>query len=48
MVLNGAEIDVARWFPEQALPAKVGRHVLPILARTAAFKAAAGDGQRDS
>jgi 8-oxo-dGTP pyrophosphatase MutT (NUDIX family) len=48
LVPNGAEIDVARWFPEQALPAKVGRHVLPILARTAAFRAAAGDRHRDS
>jgi 8-oxo-dGTP pyrophosphatase MutT (NUDIX family) len=48
LILNGAEIDAAHWFPEHALPAKVGRHVRPILARTAAFRASAGDGHSDS
>lgn len=47
LVLNGAEIADAHWFSERELPAKVGRHVRPILARTAAFRAAAGDGQAD-
>ncbi|MGN6170127.1 MAG: NUDIX hydrolase [Solirubrobacteraceae bacterium] len=47
LVLNGAEIDDAQWFPERELPAKVGRHVRPVLARNAAFRASAGDAQPD-
>jgi 8-oxo-dGTP pyrophosphatase MutT (NUDIX family) len=47
LVLNGAEIADARWFPERELPVKVGRHVRPILARTAAFRTSAADGQAD-
>lgn len=39
--LNEAELDAARWFEERELPPNVGRHVRPILARTAAFKASA-------
>jgi NADH pyrophosphatase NudC (nudix superfamily) len=45
--LNGAEINDARWFRERELPTKVGRHVRPILARTAAFRASAGGSQSD-
>ena len=41
LTLNGAELQTARWFPEQQLPAKLGRHVRPILARTAAFRKSA-------
>jgi 8-oxo-dGTP pyrophosphatase MutT (NUDIX family) len=40
--LNLAELQTARWFSEQQLPPKIGRHVRPILARTAAFRAASG------
>jgi 8-oxo-dGTP pyrophosphatase MutT (NUDIX family) len=47
LVLNGAEIADAHWFSERELPPKVGRHVQPILARTAAFRASAGNVQRD-
>ena len=47
LTLNAAELQTARWFPEQRLPAKVGRHVRPILARTAAFKASASGSQGD-
>jgi 8-oxo-dGTP pyrophosphatase MutT (NUDIX family) len=47
LVLNGAEIADAHWFEERDLPAKVGRHVRPILARTAAFKASAGEAQAE-
>lgn len=36
--LNRAEIQTARWFPEQRMPAAVGRHVQAILARVAAFR----------
>jgi 8-oxo-dGTP pyrophosphatase MutT (NUDIX family) len=47
LVLNGAEIGAAHWFPERELPAKVGRHVRPVLARRDAFRASAGGGQAD-
>src|SRR5437763_8618256 len=47
LVLNRAELRDARWFPERQLPAKVGRHVRAILARTAAFRASAGGPTRD-
>lgn len=47
LVLNEAEIDDAQWFPERELPAKVGRHVRPVLARTASFRASAGDAPAD-
>jgi 8-oxo-dGTP pyrophosphatase MutT (NUDIX family) len=47
LVLNGAEIDDAQWFPERELPAKIGRHVRPVLARTASFRASAGDALAD-
>jgi 8-oxo-dGTP pyrophosphatase MutT (NUDIX family) len=39
--LNAAELQTARWFSERQLPAKLGRHVHPILARAAAFRAGA-------
>jgi 8-oxo-dGTP pyrophosphatase MutT (NUDIX family) len=45
--LNGAEIADAHWFGERALPAKLGRHVRPILVRTAAFRASARGAQAD-
>jgi 8-oxo-dGTP pyrophosphatase MutT (NUDIX family) len=45
LVLDGAEIHAARWFPAHELPAKLGRHVRPILARTAAFRASASGPQ---
>lgn len=47
LVLNAAEIDDAQWFAEHEVPAKVGRHVRPVLARTAAFRASAGDARAD-
>jgi 8-oxo-dGTP pyrophosphatase MutT (NUDIX family) len=32
--LNEAELYAARWFPDRELPAELGRHVQPILARS--------------
>lgn len=36
LTLNRAEICEARWFPRYELPARLGRHVRPVLAHAAA------------
>ncbi|MBV8734145.1 MAG: NUDIX domain-containing protein [Solirubrobacterales bacterium] len=48
LTLNRAELQAARWFPERELPAEVGRHVRPILARSFVLRPSVRGEQADA